>query len=319
MSEGHIEDSATISDLCSRADALHRAGRLDDALALLGSVGRPVLVASGALAGESVRSALLRARILTDRIFHANRGYDEAVATLEATVALADQLGEGRSAATALDLLGMADYYRVLQAGSTDYGASLGRFRAAMARREALGDTRGVAESLFHVGLVHERLAQYDQALDNYRRAYALAKEHDYRLELSYAARHLAGGALETGDLDAALALFAESLALRQELGYTLLLPLAHIALGEVMLARNDADSAAQEYERAHALAEGMQSPLVIVFSLLALSELAQARGNEDARRDYAERALSRAREDDLPIGARAASAALAMIAQERA
>jgi tetratricopeptide (TPR) repeat protein len=319
MSEGHGEDSARVSDLHSRAAMLHRAGRLDDALALLGSAGQSGLVTSDEAASEVLRLTLLRAKILTDRIFYANRGYDEAVETLEAADTLAQRLDDQLSASTALDLVGMADYYRVMQAGSADYGSALPRFQVALARREELNDSRGVAESLFHVGLVHERLEQYDEALDMYRRAYMLARERGHLLEQSYAARHLGGGAQEMGDLDAALAYFRESLALRQELGTTLLLPLAHIALGEVMLARQDADGAAQEYEQAHTLADGMQSPLAIVFSLLALSELAQARGNQDARHDYAEQALARAQEDDLPLGVRAAEAALAAIAQERA
>jgi tetratricopeptide (TPR) repeat protein len=319
MSEGHGEDSATVSDLHSRADTLHRAGRLDDALALLGSAGQSGLVTSDEAASEVLRLTLLRAKILTDRIFYANRGYVEAVETLEAADTLAQRLDDQLSAATALDLLGMADYYHVMQVGSVDYGSALQRFQAALARREDLTDSRGVVESLFHVGLVHERLEQYDEALDMYWRAYALARERGHLLEQSYAARHLGGGAQELGDLDAALAYSRESLALRQELGITLLLPLAHIALGAVTLARQDVDGAGQEYEQAHTLADGMQSPLAIVFSLLALSELAHARGNEDARRDYAKRALSRAQEDGLPLGIRGAEAALAAIAQERA
>lgn len=307
MSEGAV----TVSELCARAEALHRSGRLDDARAVFSELG----LAMSAPDPERLRILLAQGKLLTDQVFHAGRGYDEAMGTLEAARALAEALGDHLASATALDLLGMADYYRVLQAGGTDYGTSLERFRATLAQREALGDTRGVAESLFHIGLVHERLEQYADALDRYRRAYTLARENGHLIEQSYAARHLGGGAQEMGDLDAALTYFGESLALRQEVGYTLLLPLAHIALGEVMFARNDLDDAAQEYQKAWALAEGMQSPLVIVFSLLALSELAHARGDEGARREYIEQALSHAQKDDLSTGIRAGEAALAALA----
>jgi hypothetical protein len=84
------------------------------------------------------------------------------------------------------------------------------------------------------------------------------------------------------------------------------------------LLAQKDTDGVAREYEQAHALAGGMQSPLAVVLSLIALSELAQARGNDDKRREYVERALARAQEDNVPLGVRAADAALTAIAQER-
>jgi tetratricopeptide (TPR) repeat protein len=318
MSEEHRDGSETfvqaVSRLCARAEALHCAGRLDDAAASFAALD----LTDGATEPARLRISLAQGKLFTDRVFHANRGYDAAVATLEASRALADQLGDALSGAIAMDLMGFADYYCVMQAGGTDYGTAVDQFETALARREALGDSRGVAESLFHIGLVHERLENYDQAQDFYRRAYALARERGHLLEQSYASRHLGGAAQAMGDLDAALAFFGESLALRQEVGYTLLLPLAHIALGETLLARNNADGAAGEYARAYALAQGMQSPLIMVSSLLALSELAQARGSEDLRHEYAEQALSRAQEDDLPIGVRGAEAALAAIARDR-
>jgi tetratricopeptide (TPR) repeat protein len=311
MSTGRNEDPETVATLRDRAEALHRAGRLEDALAVFAESRRVT-------DPERLRTLLAQGKLFTDWVFHANRGYDEAVAILQTAGALAKQLDDTLSSATALDLLGMAEYYRVMQAGSADYGVALRRFQAALAQREELADSRGIAESLFHVGLVHERLEQYDDALDKYRRAYMLARDNAYQLELSYAARHLAGGAQAMGDLDAALRLFGESLALRQEVGYTLLLPLAHIALGETLLARKDTDGAANEYEQAWTLAQGMQSPLILASSLLAFSELAQARGNAAARRDYAEQALARAEQDNLPLGIRGAEATLAAITQER-
>ena len=302
------EYSTTISGLCDRAEALRRAGRLDDAVAQFATLDLP----DGATEADHLRVSLAQGRLFTDRVFYANRGYTEAVAALEAAGARAKQLDDALSFATALDLLGLAEYNRTMQAGALDYGAALGQFQEALAQREELHDSRGVAESLFHVGLVHERLEQYDDALDKYQRAYTLARDNGHQLELSYAARHLAGGAQATGNFDAAVALFRESLTLRQALDYTLLLPLSHVALGGALLTQQDTDGAAREYEQAQTLAEGMQSPLAVVFSLLALSELAHSRGHEDARRNYAEQALSHAQEDNVALGVRTVQAALA-------
>jgi tetratricopeptide (TPR) repeat protein len=305
-------DPSALAAVYPRAEALYRAGQMEDALALLpaGQLTQPT--------PESLRVLLLRGRMLTDQVFHANRGYGEAQASLRAARTLAQQLGDEAAAINALELLALADYYRMLQTGAGDYRPLLARFEETLARREALGDTRGIAESVFHVGLIHERLSEREQAWEAYERAYQLAKQHGHKTELSYAARHLGSASFESGDLDAALSYFEESLALRQEAGLTLNVPLAHLAVGDVLLARQDRDGAARHYEQAYALAQGMQSPLAVVLSELALSELAQARGDTDARRDYAEQALSRAQVAELPLGIRAATAALDALRHDR-
>jgi tetratricopeptide (TPR) repeat protein len=318
LTAGHLEkvkESRSVSESRDSADAsphasvylsvaaLHRAGRLDDALALLRAGGQAQPTR------EVLAGLLLRGRILTDTIFHANRGYADAETCLVEAGRLAEQSGDEIAAADAREVLGLAEYYRALQAGSGDYRGLLVRFQETLARREELGDTRGIAESSFHVGLMHERLGESIQATEAYERAHALAREHGHKVERSYAARHLGGISEGKGDLDAALAYFRESLAMRQEVGLTLGLPLAHIAVGDVLLARQEVNEAARHYQQAYAFAAGMQSPLTLVFALLALSQLAQARGDNDARRAYAERALSQAQVDDLPLGIRVASA----------
>lgn len=313
--EQNVNDATpAIDTLCDEADALHRAGRLEDAIALLTRDTSSHLLARADEQAQ-LRLALLRAQIHILRIFHANRGFPDALASLDEAQALAEKRNAAVAIADTLDQRAHADYYQSLQEGGGDYAALLERFSEALTRREALNDTRGVAESLFHVGLMHERLNEPDRAGEVYERAYALAREHRHKLELSYVARHLGGIASDRHDLVTALAYFEESLALRQDAGYTLGLPLAHIALGDTRLLQRDVSGAAQNYQQARALAEGMQSPLATVFALLALSALAQARDDEGMGRDYAEQALSRAHKDDLSIGIRGAKAALAAIA----
>lgn len=314
MERSHdASDAALTSDTYLRSEALHCAGRLDDALALLADA-HPAQPTSASLS-----LLLLRGRILADQVFHAGRGYGEAVASLSEAHALAEQLGDERAAIDARELLALAEYYSAQQGGAENYAQLLTRFEETLARHEALGDSRGMAESLFHVGLMHERLHENDQARLAYERSYVLAKEHGHPRERSYAARHLGYASFAAGDLSAAQQYLEESLALRQELGCALILPLAHIAVGDVLLAQRDKEGAARHYEQAHALAEGMQSPLAVVFSLLALSELASARDEDETGRDYAMRALSRAETDELPLGVRLASATLQAIAEKGA
>src|SRR6516164_1049226 len=94
------EYSTTISGLCDRAEALRRAGRLDDAVAQFATLDLP----DGATEADHLRVSLAQGRLFTDRVFYANRGYTEAVAALEAAGARAKQLDDALSFATALDL-----------------------------------------------------------------------------------------------------------------------------------------------------------------------------------------------------------------------
>jgi len=127
MSEGHSDSPAMVSGLYDRAEALRRAGRLDDAVAQFAMLN----LTDGATEVDRLRVSLAQGRLFTDRVFYANRGYEEAVTALEAAGALAKRLDDGFSAATALDLLGLADYYRVMQAGALNYEVALGAWRHA--------------------------------------------------------------------------------------------------------------------------------------------------------------------------------------------
>ncbi len=268
-------------------------------------------------------------------VFYANSGYEEASAALLRALELATAAGDDRSAADALQLLGLAAYNNALWSSDADYAQPLEYFQQALARRKALEDWRGVAESLFYSGLISERREQPDEAQSYYTKALALASKHDHPIEKSYALRHLAGIAEEAGNLEQALALYGESLALREAAGYTILLPLSHLAVGDVLLAQRDLPQAMKHYQAAYAIAQEMETPVARIFCLLSLGGIhrqaydpAQARSRSlydqlyhpehelaQARSCY-EQARALAQEIAFPLGITAASTALEEIAR---
>lgn len=235
--------------------------------------------------------ALALGTLHTHRAFQWHRGFDSVNIALERANELAESAGDPGLLADVLDAFGLARYYQILLTGAGSYEGPRDDFREALARREHLGDTRGMAESAFHAGLATERTGEVATARALYEQARDLAELHGHRLELSYAARHLGGLAADAGDLDAALALFEQSLELREQVGYTVLLPAAHEAVGDVLLARGDVGGAEEQYRQACDLALAMETPFSQVTALSTLTALLRRSGRAGEAQQYTERA----------------------------
>ncbi len=308
--------SALVNGFCDVADICYRAGKLNEATRLLrGGMELIEQAPDGAVdVRDRARLALAFGAILDHRTFYANVDYDLALETAGRAEVLAGMANSTRLSDDAADLAGLIRYNRALNLGEGSYDEALMFFRRALVIREGLNDTHGIAESLFHVGLIHERLGQTDEARKQYEAALETATAHGHKLEESYARRHLAGIAQEAGDLGTALAGFQRSLALREELGYRILLPLSLLAVGDVLLAQNNDAAALEYFQRANDLAETMDIPLAQLFVLLSLGATKQKAGEIEVARDHYQRALVLAEANSFNEGITAAREALAAL-----
>jgi tetratricopeptide (TPR) repeat protein len=310
-----------VSALTKLSGAYYRAGRLSAALHIL-ERGDELLHGPGQAevpTAEHLRLTLAWGRILVHQIFLANHNPGLALQTLERARDLAEAAGDAQALAAVLDQLGLARYYHVLNSQQGSYDTALDYFQQALARRETIGDTRDIAESLFHVGLIYERRDQVDAAHAYYKRSLGMAEQHDHALEQSYALRHLGGVAEAAGDLDTALTCFQRSLTMRQSLDYTVLLPLALTAVGDVLLAKGDVPGALVRCQRAADLAAIMETPLAEIISLLSLGAVQRALAQRDDARRSLERALAIARDIGHPTGTASAEQALASLSESAA
>ena len=255
-------------------------GRLGDALHLLGNA-QSLLAAPEVPLRSRLALALLNGRVLIVDHF-LNRGEAAPVfAAIEGAAQLAAASDDQRGIADAASLLGQARYFVTVVAarknntplngapGDGMYDAALADQQRALELREALGDTRGISESCFQLGVIYERWGQYERALGYYGRARALADRYNHAFEKTEPARHVAFAALREGKLDRALTLAEEALALREAAGFRLYQPLDHLLIRDVALARGDLAQAQRSGERAMELAHvlGLQQ---LVSSYLA-------------------------------------------------
>lgn len=301
-----------IHTLCEMAEFYYCQGQLDKAQQVLRIASQLGEIGEVEYWGH-LKIRLQLARVLIAGYFLTNKDADQMLSAILQAKQLAEAAHFEPGMADALSLLGQAHYYIALNGAITlssseaDYSEALMYQQAALEKREAFHDTRGISESLFFVGLVHERQRQYDQAQEHYEKVLQLAGQHGHLFEKSEAARHLGGIAWYRGDLERALVSAQESLALREQISFKLYLPFAHILVGQISQARGDRDHAQSAYQQAFAIASEMGQKQTQAFSLLGLGEiqvaqkeLPQARASFEHARALAEelqiaRAITRA------------------------
>ena len=250
-------------------------GQLVDAQRIM-QASQPLLEVGEVAQRDRLKLLLLYGRVLIVEQLLGRGEPDRLFAAVQQAKESADELGDQLSIADALNLLGQAHYFstitKLLKSGQpVNVAQEEGKFaeafcyhQQALQMREALNDTRGMSESHFQLGSVHERWGQAEQAVEHYRQASQLAEQYDYRYEKVEPVRHLALHALMTGKLDQAVRYGQRALALREEAGFKPYLPLDHLLLSSIYQARGETASAQQHMQQAAALAEEIGYPQLV-------------------------------------------------------
>jgi tetratricopeptide (TPR) repeat protein len=253
--------TAGVHALVETSEAVRRAGRPDDAIRII-ELAEPLYAVDGSAADRlRVRLQLARNAFSSGRL--AGAPADPAVQELRALLLAAGPLHDGAFIADIRDQLGLAIYSRDFR--KTDLAEPRHLFQQALDARRSSDDRRGVAESLFHVGLTWENkkdpsAEELGRARASHEAALKIAEAGGFDIEASYAVRHLAGHKQDAGDLDGALAGFERSLALRTRAGYRIYLAPALMAVGDIWKAKGDLTKARSFYERALAEATRLKA-----------------------------------------------------------
>ena len=202
------------------------------------------------------REALIAAAFCTGDFDRAGAALDEARQAAEAR-------GDDRVLAGALDQLGFLQHWKNLQwrglgSREPDVDTELSLFEQALAMRREIGDNAGVAESLFHVGLVHQIFkGDWDTAQSYFEQARGPAEVAGDDLLLSEVHRHI--GAyywIRRVDFTAALEHLQRSLDLRERLSFRGWLASGLLTLGQCELAAGRSAEALEHLREGVRLAE---------------------------------------------------------------
>ncbi len=217
-----------------------------------------------------------RVLVLADENMLARDRSSDLAEAIDAVEMVARARGDRRLEAFALARRGLAlhtsfldDRSRGEPPGQLDY------FERALELRRELGDERGIAESLFHVGLLHQVVRGDHETSrplfeESYERASALGDD----ILASYALRHVAFCDEEAGDLDAAERRHSETLELRRRVGWIPGEAAQLLAVAGVRAQRGRRDEALEMTQQACDLLRVVGGDRVLVFAEAQLAEL---------------------------------------------
>ncbi len=253
MNESSVEEKHVLSAL-QIAHQWRMAGRWADTLTLLYGV----VPVAGEL--DDVRRAqvwLHIARTLNDQAtFGGQENAKLHKQALSNALRYAEASGDPSLLGVAWDSRGMAEHARFLNSGrEKEPEHELEYFDRGRTYREQVGDARGLAESYFHLGLVHQVVRGDSKTGEPYfERAYELSKQADDPVMQSYAVRHIGFGRDAAGDAAGARAGYLESLELRERAGFVPGVAMALFTLGESEAEAGNRDRAHDYYVRARTI-----------------------------------------------------------------
>jgi tetratricopeptide (TPR) repeat protein len=253
-----------------------------------------------------VRLLVARGKLSATDAFISGRNLDAALRTLRRADSLSAAIPDSPERADALLQLGFAEYVQTFLSGG-EFGPIRERFDAALRISRHLNDPRRVAEALFHVGLIHERLGEKSTARARYVEAMTVAQSCDCLLIESYARRHVGFILLAMERPGDALPYFRRSLELREKVGFTVYLPYANCALADVLVALGRPAEARPYAVRAVDIAASLDAPRAQTVAGLSLAEVHLALGNTTAARREFLRVRDIATEIGYEAGIRAA------------
>lgn len=234
-----------VDDAVVFADAWRLQGRWSNALALLSAL-KPVIADLDI--EHQAAHALTTARVLTEQAgFGGFVTLAERSTSLDLALSLARKTQNAALLGAVWDARGMSLHYTFLDSDRTvEPPEELSSFQQALDYYQQAHDQRGIAETLFHIGLVYGVVRQnHAQAMPFFQQSYDIARAIPDAVIASYAIRHISFAQYNAGQLDAAQVSLHESLALREQAGFV-----PGIAMALVALAYADAEL----YQRATAL-----------------------------------------------------------------
>ncbi len=282
--------SLTAVEIDHRVEQLTHNGQWDEATDL---VARGLADARGRRdEAAEARLLLRRGRTLTDRVRHRGGDGAPALADLEAAHRKAEGAGDRVLIADSTDALGMHRFVHWFSTqDAADLAAAEKRFREAFAIRAATAESPELAESHFHLGLVHQMRGEDEAAREEFERAYAITERvHDLAVGW-HAVRHLGYMAERRHAWAEAEDHYRRSLELRERLGGGPGLAAAQVTLAEARYAHDgNADRAMALLARAHDGAARVRSAAYVAISSGAIARVQRDHGQYDeALRDLAD------------------------------
>ena len=204
---------------------------------------------------------LYTGRILTDEgAFGGKDTLEKREIALNKALEFAKLSSSANLLGSAYDALGFSLHVRYIDSDRTKEPENeLAFFQRGLELRQKDGTKSQIAESIFHIGVVHDVIRKdYETALKYHQEAYDLAREADDKVTASYAIRHIAFTHIAANELETAQEALEESLRLREEVGFIPGTAFALAALANLDMRKGDRESALTRLERSRDMLQAL-------------------------------------------------------------
>lgn len=259
-----------VNSLCELSEAYYYDGKIDEAVEIIESNLNHIINTS-----PEIKSIVLAqySKVLYYKHSVQGKSYDLPIEKIKEAISLAEKTSNLSLLADLKDLMGLALYSRAFSTG--EFNLAKPFYDQALRLREQFSDSRGVAETIFHLGLLKEYSENSkSQAMDYYKQGYRLAEKEGHKAELSYLSRHIGAIYLEEEKLDSAEYYLTQSLNLRKEIGLNLFIAPSLSALAEVMKQKKHFDKASFYLLEAIQFANQTNAYRFQISALLSLGDL---------------------------------------------
>ena len=160
--------------------------------------------------------------LIDEALFGGIENFDKRKYILSKAQELAEKSDNKMLSGNIYDAIGFSLHTSYLESDrSKEPEQEMDFFKRGLDLRKEHGSPSQIAESVFHIGLVHDVIRrEYDLALPYHQQAYKLAKQAGDKLIMSYAVRHIGFTKLTQEDIEGATEAFSESLELRRSIRF---------------------------------------------------------------------------------------------------
>lgn len=194
------------------------------------------------------------------------------------------------------DLVGQAhclNHIGYLHKTRGEYEQALDNYQKAFILREQIGDPATIASSLNNIGYLYNIQGEFTQALDNYQRALILREQVGDPADIAQSLNHIGYLYNTRGELEQSLDYYQRALTLSEQVGNPAAVATSLHNIGYLYNTRKEFEQALNYYQRALTLREQVGNPAAIANSLNNIGGIYGTQGEFERALDYYQRALA--------------------------
>jgi CHAT domain-containing protein len=236
---------------------------------------------------DLVTAALTQALISRgDRLYNQGK-FSQALAIYCQARSIAEQIGDQRGIASALNQIGAARH------ALGDYALALEFYQKSLAMKETLGDKAGIAAIQNSIGRIHSITGAYARALESYQKSLEISRALGIKAKIAISLNGIGLVHGLQGDYAQALEFYQKSLAIKEEIGDKTGIASVLNNIGTIYRRQGDYALALEHFKKSLAMCEVLGYKPGMAFTLNNIGFVHLIRGNYTEAEEWLQKSLA--------------------------